>query len=254
MLTSRRRAPVLLVFAVVCLGTVQKDPSRSGKSSQPNHLTDAERKAGWKLLFDGRTIAGWRGFKRGDLPQEIWEVDDGCLKRVAKKSSADSGGGDIITVDRFRGDFELQFEWRISSGGNSGVKYFVNEQREGPIAHEYQILDDDKHPDAKVGPNRTAGAFYDVLPPNQNKKLRPVGEFNQSRIVVSVRHVEHWLNGAKVLEYELDSETLKSAISKSKFKDVAGFGSKVDGNILLQDHGDEVCYRNIKIRELLPRH
>jgi len=123
----------------------------------------------------------------------------------------------------------------------------VTEDREGPIAHEYQVLDDARHPDAKVGPHRQAGAFYDVLPPAADKPLRPVGEWNESRVLVRGNHVEHWLNGRKVLEYELGSPELKAAIAKSKFKDVPGFGTKISGHILLQDHGDEVAFRNIKI-------
>ncbi len=215
-----------------------------------NTLTSAEKKAGWKLLFDGTTTEGWRRFKKQDFPKDLWVIEDGCLKHVAKDHNG--AGGDIITITQFN-DFDFQFEWRISSGGNSGVKYFVTEERSGPIAHEYQVLDDDKHPDAQVGSHRRTAAFYDVLPPKSNKVLRPVGEFNLSRILVKGNHIEHWLNGAKVLEYELESDALKEAIAKSKFKDVAGFGKKVKGHILLQDHGDEICYRNLKIRELLPR-
>jgi len=156
------------------------------------------------------------------------------------------GTGDIVTLDTFS-DFDLRFDWRIAPGGNSGLKYFVTEEREGPIAHEYQVLDDARHPDAKVGPHRQAGAFYDVLAPVADKPLRPVGEWNQSRVLVKGNHVEHWLNGRKVVEYELGSPELRAAIAKSKFKDVAGFGTKIPGHILLQDHGDEVAFRNIKI-------
>jgi hypothetical protein len=151
-----------------------------------------------------------------------------------------------VTLARFS-DFDLRFDWRIAAGANSWLKYFVTEDREGPIAHEYQVLDDARHPDAKVGPHRQAGAFYDVLPPAADKPLRAVGEWNESRVLVKGNHVEHWLNGRKVVEYELGSPELKAAIAKSKFKDVAGFGTKFPGHILLQDHGDEVAFRNIKI-------
>jgi hypothetical protein len=217
-----------------------------GADPPPNTLTAAERAAGWRLLFDGKTTTGWRGFKKADFPARGWTVADGCLKKVATGTGDSLGSGDIVTTDTF-GDFDLRFEWRIAPGGNSGVKYFVTEERSGPIAHEYQVLDDGAHPDAKVGPHRQAAAFYDVLPPSAAKKLAPVGQFNQSRVLVRGNHVEHWLSGAKVLEYELGSPELKAAIAKSKFKDVVGFGTKIDGRILLQDHGDEVCYRNVKI-------
>jgi 3-keto-disaccharide hydrolase len=240
-----RRHPSVLAMTAACLLA-----AAAGRASDPppNTLTEAERAAGWRLLFDGKTTSGWRGFKKPDFPAQGWAVADGCLKKVATGTGDSLGSGDIVTTDTF-GDFDLRFEWRIAKGGNSGVKYFVTEERSGPIAHEYQVLDDAGHPDAKVGSHRQSAAFYDVLPPSATaKKLKPVGEFNQSRVLVRGPHVEHWLNGAKVLEYELGSPELKAAIAKSKFKDVAGFGTKIDGRILLQDHGDEVCYRNVKIQ------
>jgi hypothetical protein len=216
-----------------------------------NQLTADEKKQGWRLLFDGRTTAGWRGFKMSDFPAQRWEVKDGALHLRPTGTGDSHGAGDIVTTDTFS-DFDLRWEWRISPGGNSGVKYFVTEEREGPIAHEYQVLDDARHPDAKVGPHRQTAAFYDVLPPAADKPLRPVGEWNLSRVVVSGNHVEHWLNGAKVLAYDLGSPATKAAIAKSKFKDVAGFGTKIRGHILLQDHGDEVSYRNIRILARAP--
>jgi hypothetical protein len=214
--------------------------------AQPNTLSPAEQKAGWKLLFDGKTTAGWRGFKKTDFPTARWEVQDGALHLRPTGTGDSHGAGDIVTTDTFT-DFDLVWEWRISPGGNSGVKYFVTEDREGPIAHEYQILDDARHPDGRIGPHRQTAAFYDVLPPAADKPLKPVGEWNLSRVVVKGSHVEHWLNSRKVLEYELGSPALQAAIAKSKFKDVAGFGTKIRGRILLQDHGDEVWYRSIRI-------
>jgi len=215
-------------------------------SPPPNQLTLEEQKAGWRLLFDGKTTGGWRGFKKTDFPADKWAVRDGCLAKTATGTGDSHGGGDIVTLDTFS-DFDLRFEWRIAPGANSGVKYFVTEERADPIAHEYQVLDDGRHPDARVGPRRQTAAFYDVLPSAADKPLRPVGEWNQSRILVKGNHVEHWLNERKVLEYELGSPELKAAIARSKFKDVAGFGTRIKGHILLQDHGDEVCYRSLKI-------
>ena len=222
--------------------------SGAGSTGGANALTTSEKMEGWRLLFDGKTTSGWRAFKGTSFPSDKWAVADGCLKKVSTGTGDSRGIGDIVTAEAFD-DFDLRFEWRISPGGNSGVKYLVSEAREGPIAHEYQVLDDERHPDAKVGPQRRSAAFYDVLPPDSARKtLRPVGEFNQGRILVSGNHVEHWLNGQKVVEYELGSPELKAAVAKSKFKDVAGFDAKLKGPILLQDHGDEACYRNIRIK------
>ncbi len=215
-------------------------------SSPPNQLSLEEQRAGWRLLFDGKTTQGWRGFRKTDFPTETWVVHQGCLEKTATGTGDSHGGGDIVTEDTFS-DFDLRFEWRIAPGGNSGVKYFVTEERTDPIAHEYQVLDDERHPDAKVGPHRQTAAFYDVLPPARDKPLRPAGDWNQSRILVEGNHVEHWLNGRRVLEYELGSSAVKEAIARSKFKGVAGFGTRIKGHILLQDHGDEVCYRSVKI-------
>ena len=242
---KNRRSLSAAVLTAACLV-----PAAHGRARdvEPNTLTGAERTAGWRLLFDGKTTDGWRGFKKADFPAQGWAVADGCLKKVPTGAGDSLGSGDIVTRDTF-GDFDLRFEWRIAAGGNSGVKYFVTEERSGPIAHEYQVLDDSGHPDAKVGTHRQTAAFYDVLPPSPSAKaLKAVGQFNQSRVLVRGNHVEHWLNGAKVLEYELGSPALKAAIAKSKFKDVAGFGTKIEGRVLLQDHGDEVCYRNVKIQ------
>ena len=164
-------------------------------------------------------------------------------------------GGDLITVDQFR-NFEFSIEWRLAKGGNSGIKYLVSESLpptgKSAVSFEYQVLDDDNHPDAKAGiaGNRTAGSLYDLIPASKNKKVRPIGEFNETRIVVKGNHIEHWLNGVKVVEYERSGDALKAAIAQSKFKNTKGFGETAKGHILLQDHGDEVCFRNIKIREL----
>lgn len=221
-------------------------PATSPVAPAPNTLTDAEKKAGWHLLFDGKTASGWRGFKKTDFPGRGWVVRDGSLVKTATGTGDSHGGGDIVSVEKFD-DFDLRFEWRISPAGNSGVKYLVTEERSGPIAHEYQLIDDDKHPDARVGETRKTAALYDALPAT-GKKLRPVGEFNESRILVQGRHVEHWLNGAKVLEYELESDGLMAAKARSKFKDVPGWGTRLKGHILLQDHGDEVAFRSIKLK------
>jgi hypothetical protein len=157
------------------------------------------------------------------------------------------GALDLITTDTYD-NFELTLEWRVAQAGNSGVKYFVLEDRDTAIGHEYQIIDDERHPDAKVGPKRQTSAFYDVLAAS-NRPLKPAGEFNASRIVVRGKTVEHWLNGTKVLQYQLETPELQAAIDQSKFKGIERFGKLQKGHILLQDHGDRVWYRNVKIRK-----
>ncbi len=222
----------------------------SFSSTEVARLTAAERDAGWKLLFDGTTTTGWRGFKKAGFPASGWSVAAGSLKHASSGGAPTAtSGGDIITIDTFT-DFDLSFEWIVAPGGNSGVKYLVTEARGEPIAHEYQIIDDTRHPDARVGPHRATAALYDVIAAPATRILKGAGLRNEGRILVQGTHVEHWLNGAKVLEYELGSAALKAAKAKSKFKDVPGWEDKLTGHILLQDHGDEVAYQNIRIREL----
>ena len=170
-------------------------------------------------------------------------IEDGCLKHVAK-----GGGGDIITRGKYE-QFDFRFEWKVAKGANSGVKYFIIRER-GSLGHEYQVLDDENHPDGAKGANRQTAAFYDVLDPAKDKPLKPVGEFNSSRILVKGNTVKHFLNGKIVLSYKLGSDELKASIAKSKFKNLKVFGQRLVGHILLQDHGDAVWYRNIRIRDL----
>src|SRR5512145_698957 len=193
-------------------------------------------------------LNGWRGYKKTDATGTRWKIENGLLSVDPGDGKDTRGALDIITTDTYD-QFELSFEWRVSQGGNSGVKYFVLEDRDSAIGHEYQIIDDERHADAKVGPKRQTAAFYDVLAAT-DRPLKPAGEFNQSRIVVRGRSVEHWLNGTRVLHYELASPALMTAIEQSKFKGIERFGKPQKGHILLQDHGDRVWYRNIKVRRL----
>lgn len=235
---------VLPAFVVMCL------PIASVAAEKPNTLSDAERKAGWKLLFDGATKAGWRGFHRDDWPG-VWEVEEGAIKRVKGRT----GGGDLITADRYD-DFELVLEYRIAPGGNSGIKYPVLERPgrkgRGGLGYELQIVDDAYHGDAK-NPTRTTGSLYDLIAPAATKVLRPAGEWNQLRLVHRARHIEHWLNGTKIVDFQRGSDDMKARIARSKYRDIKGFGEVTRGHLLLQDHGNEIAFRSIKLRPLPPK-
>jgi hypothetical protein len=236
----------LATAASIASVTVAQPPARATEPA--NTLTAAEKKAGWTLLFDGKTLNGWRAYKKTDATGTRWKVEDGLLTVDPGLGKDTHGQMDIITTSQFD-RFELSWEWRVSEGGNSGLKYFVLEDRDSAIGHEYQLIDDERHPDAKIGPHRQTAALYDVMPAH-DRPLKPAGQFNQSRVVSNGTTVEHYLNGTKVLQYELDSPALRAAIAKSKFKDVERFGKLQNGFILLQDHGDRVWYRNIKIKRL----
>jgi len=217
---------------------------------QSNSTDNGKAGGKWKMLFDGKTTQGWRTFKKKTFPEEGWVVEDGwlhCLGQGARK-----GGGDIITDAEF-GDFELEWDWKQAPDGNSGVKYFILETRDSALGHEYQMIDDERNKDAKLAEGkRGTASFYDVLRPTIGTRAKPPGEINHSRILVKGNHIEHWLGGVKVLEYESGSDAIKAAIARSKFKGVSGFEDSVKGHILLQDHDSEVWFRNIRIRELSP--
>jgi hypothetical protein len=254
-------AMAIIWFLLPSCTQTEKSSLSSASAGALNTVTEEEQAAGWKLLFDGKTFKGWRGVGRDGIPESHWVIEEGAIKKVPskdvplQKDGQPVEGGDIMTVESFE-DFELELEWKISAGGNSGIKYNVSEEmsvsyapQQAALGFEYQVLDDERHPDAKAGENRTAAALYDLIAP-QGKKLRPVGEFNQARIVFKGNHGEHWLNGVKVLEYELDTPLMAQLISQSKFKDIPEFARKRKGHIVLQDHTDAVWFRNIKIREL----
>ena len=215
----------------------------------PSAKADAPQD-GWTNIFDGAALKGWRGYKQPDATKTRWKVENGMLTVDPGDGSDTRGARDLITTATYD-NFELAFEWKIAPGGNSGVKYFVLEDRDSAIGHEYQVIDDSAHPDAKIGPHRQTAAFYDVLPA-ANRPIKPAGEFNQSRIVVNGRNVQHWLNGTRVLQYELSSPALQAAVDKSKFKGIERFGKPQKGHILVQDHGDRVWYRSIRIKAVAP--
>ena len=223
-------------------------PLVAGRHTAASSQKPAGADSGWISLFDGKSLQGWRGYKKPDATSTRWRVADGMLTLPPSDGKDTRGALDIISTETFD-RFEMTWEWKISQGGNSGVKYFVLEDMDSAIGHEYQIIDDERHADAKIGLERQTSAFYDVLPP-ANRKLKPAGEFNSSRIVVKGPAVEHYLNDGLVVSYELGSPALKKAILDSKFKDVGRFGTLQKGHILLQDHGDQVWYRNVRIRRL----
>ncbi|MBD3288490.1 DUF1080 domain-containing protein [candidate division KSB1 bacterium] len=214
-------------------------------SLQSNTLTDAEKDAGWKLLFDGMSFNGWKSPNRKSFPDSGWQIQNGALTVLG------TGGGDIITEQEFS-DFELYLEFKLTSGANSGIKYFVKEiPGHDVVGLEYQLLDDENHPDAAngIGGNRTLASLYDLIPAD-NKTVNPIGEWNHARIIVEGDHVQHWLNGKKVVEYRRSTQMYRALIQKSKYAKYDNFGMWDKGHILLQDHGDVVYFRNIKIREL----
>ena len=231
-------------------------------AARPNELTAAERATGWRLLFDGRTLSGWRGLGYDSVPTAHWKVADGAIEKIASGNvpkladGQPAHGGDLMTVDSF-GDFELAFEWKVAPGANSGVKYNVSERlsmsqapNHAALGFEYQILDDDRHEDGKL-PSHRAGALYDLIAPNARKHVHPVGEWNRSRIVFRGRHGEHWLNGEKIVEFDLGTPRMDSLIAASKYRSIPGFADRREGggHIVLQDHGDEAYFRSIKVRE-----
>ena len=220
----------------------------------PNTISEREAAQGWTLLWDGKTTDGWRGAKRADFPPSGWEIrnDMLCVQKSDGRESAN--GGDIVTTRKYK-DFELVADFEITEGANSGIKYFVdpdmNKGEGSAIGCEFQILDDQRHPDAKLGVkgNRKLVSLYDLIPAPDNKPFRP-GQFNTARIVVKGNHVEHWLNDVKLIEYDRNNQEWNALVAYSKYRDWPNFGNSESGYILLQDHGDEVHFKNIKIREL----
>jgi hypothetical protein len=230
----------------------------ASRAAEPiNTLSPDEVASGWRLLWDGQTTHGWRSARGPDFPAKGWQIRDGILTVLPSDGHEGGVGGDIITTEKYS-NFELKADFRITPGCNSGIKIFVDpELNKGPgssIGLEYQILDDLRHPDAKLGKNgdRTMGSLYDLYPASQDKHMNPMGEWNSALIISNGPHVEHWLNGRKILEYTRFTPEFRQRVKESKFKIWPGFGELREGYILLQDHGSEVSFRNIKIHVLPP--
>jgi hypothetical protein len=249
-----------LAFGAVVPAQAQR--STTDQATKPNTLSAAEKSAGWRLLFDGKTLNGWHGlgYKTGEVG--LWRVEEDALARIPIGRAPVQGDGqpitgiDLISNDAFQ-DFELVWEWKVASAGNSGLKYNVSESLSSEMAPphaakgwEYQMLDDSLAEDNKF-PSHRAGALYDMFPPTDGRAVRPAGEWNSSRLVFAGNHGEHWLNGIKVVAFELGTPSFDSAFAKSKYaKYPAWFPVRRKGQIVLQDHDAGVWFRSIKIREI----
>jgi len=231
---------VALIFASIFTATA--------KNNKDNTLTKAEKKAGWALLWDGKSFDGWQAAQEKKNIEDGWFIKDGELCTVKFTGDAKTVA-DMRTSKKYT-NFILCLQVKITPGANSGVKYFIQEGKN--VGCEFQILDNERHPDAKAGKNgnRTVGSLYDLIPADFSKVKFTVGEWNNVKIVVDGNHVEHWLNGEKVVEYNRNNDDFNALVQTSKFAKYNGFGNYTEGYILLQNHKDEVFYKNIKIREL----
>lgn len=252
---------IAIVFTALCLVFAQYTAAQNEKPSELNTLSKKEKEEGWKLLFDGRSFNGWRGLGRDHVPAGLWVIEDGMIRKLKDSDVKQLPGGgtvekgDLLTTDTYQ-DFELSFEWKIDKAGNSGLKYNVSEevsQKYGSaysaLGFEYQMLDDSDPSYRDLKPSQYSGSLYDLIPAT-NIELKPVGQFNQSRIIVKGNQGEHWLNGIRVVTYQFGSKELNDAYVKSKFNNVPGFIEKKKAHIVLQNHSDEAWFRNIKIRAL----
>ena len=228
-----RRYSILAVLVVLAAGSIG--------------CTSSSADQGWRRLFDGRTSSGWRGFKMPAFPERGWTIRDGVLR-------SDAGSDvDIVTEQQYS-KFELELQFRLAPGANSGIKFLVDEalvaRGHHGLGFEYQLIDDERHPDARQGKpgTRTCGALYDLIAPAPAKRARPPGEWNQVRLVADGARVEHWLNGVRLLEFQPGSAPLAALIADSKYRAQNSFGTPTRGHILLQAHGDQVDFRDIRVR------
>lgn len=260
---------LLLVFTG-CTQAGEDSDLESGTAIIPETAVETDDQGGWVTLFDGETLDGWRGLGQDGIPEGHWIAEDGAMRKVASDdvARAEDGqpiaGGDLLYDQQFS-NFEFSFEWKVSPGANSGIKYNVSEEfsamhppSSAALGFEYQVLDNELHADAKNDPNRWAGGLYDLIPPLSDAELSPVGEWNTGKIVFDGNRGEHWLNGVKTVEYELGTHMMNRLFATSKWGELGEEGNHIpdfderrdSGYIVLQDHGDDVWYRNLRIREL----
>jgi hypothetical protein len=241
------RSIVLLLTFIILIVSGCNQPAEL-----PNTLSQTEKADGWILLWDGKTTNGWRAIYESEFPATGWIIENGELICLGEELPDSLRGGAIITSDKY-GSFELSLEFKIQEGANNGIKYFIDESLKASPGHglglEYQILDDDNYPYEEPGLARTCASLYDLVH-SQNKISKPIGEWNLAGIIVKGNHIEHWLNGSKVLEIEKGSEHYRELVAKSKYKDIEGWGEFPEGHILLQDEGPRTAFRNIKIKPL----
>jgi hypothetical protein len=250
----------------VALPVAEKPAAAAEKPAEVaplNGLTAAQKADGWEMLWDGKTTEGWRSPKSDEFPKNGWVIKEGILSTVENKGEESAGGGDIITLKQYS-NFELELDFRFSPGANSGIKIFVQPNLSpisttgqkaavgSAIGLEFQILDDARHPDAKLGTdgNRTIGSLYDLIPAASGKKVNPSPSWNHARIVCEGEHVEFYLNGVKTVEFDRDSEEFRKRVAASKYNNIPQFGEWYEGHILLQEHGNAVSFCNIKIKPL----
>ena len=249
----------ILTIALVALASAAWAQDRSApkppdERPSPIYTVSEEEKAeGWKLLFDGKNISGLRGLTYSDFINRGWKIKNGALSCAKDfKHMGLVTGGHLITAEQYL-DFEFHFEWKLAVSGKTGILYFVAGMREKPVGFIYSIVDDTHHPDGlKGGPIKRTGALYGIIPPGEDKKLEEPGQWNSGRILVQGNHVEHWLNGGKVLEYTLETPELQRAIAASGIKGGPMFGKKFKTALVLLDQGEEVEFRNLRIRPLPP--
>ncbi|HKJ69019.1 MAG TPA: DUF1080 domain-containing protein [bacterium] len=240
---------------IVALNPVQLGTRKAmAQGNELNTLTAEEKAEGWYILFDGESFIGWTGVGRTEVPADIWKIENGAIQKIAREDYplAPDGepvrGGNLRTKDTFQ-NFEISLEWKVAPRTNSGIKYNVFPDRPGSfgsLGFEYQVLDDAKY--QNLGVLHKAGALYELYPPNNKKHLRPAGEYNHTRIIMNGTHGEHWLNGEKIVEYEIDSRKIRRAFAKSKWSDNDEFLDRRVAPIVFQDHGGAVWFRNIKIK------
>ena len=251
---SKKRSNLILIGVIVGIGillTSSVSKIANNTSEQANTLTKKEIKEGWTLLWDGKTFDGWRGVYKKDFPSTGWIIKDGELICLGNEMLDSLKGGDIIT-DKKYGSFELKCEFKIKDKANSGIKYFVSESLQASPGHglglEFAILDNNNWPYDKPDYNRTCGSLYDLVRAPDNAKNKPMGEWNEARILVNGNHIEHWLNGTKTVEIEKSSKEYYGLVAKSKYAKIKNWGEFKEGNILLQDEGPRTAFRNIKLR------